>query len=144
MSYDRLGYTLAQGEVLDSALVNPGNSFTFTLTDPVLLEHLVCLFTSSGTAGNRTVALEILDAANAVLATMAGDVTQAASLTRSYVFGKGLPADAAFVGATLQRPTHLYRLNAGWKIRVRDVANIAAATDQLRVIATVRRAPSNF
>ena len=142
MSYDRLMHQIAQGETLDSGAIAT-NTWTLVLTDAVLLEHLVARYTSQATVGNRTVVLEILDANNAVLAAMAGDVTQAASLTRSYVFGRGLPADAAFVGTTLQRPTHLYRLEAGWKIRVRDSANIAAG-DSLRVLATARRIRSTI
>lgn len=141
MSYDRFAFLRDSCESLD--LTEADNSLTSVLTDALLLEHLVATYVSTATVGNRTVALSILDAADVVLAQMAGDVNQAASLTRRYIFGRGLPADAAFVGTNLQRPLHLYRLEAGWKIRVSDLAGIAAA-DSMRVIATVRRLRTTF
>lgn len=141
MSYERFLFELARCETIDESA--SANSHTYVCPAPMLLEHLVCEYVSSATAGNRTVAFRITDAADAVLAEMAGDVAQAASLTRRYVFGRGLPADAAFVNGVLQRPTHLYRLEQGWKLVTVDAAGIDAADTQ-RVIATVRRVPTSI
>lgn len=92
------------------------------------------VFTSTATAGNRQIGVELRTAVagNPLLGAVAG-ATQAASLTRTYSFAPGLTNLTAFVNGTLGTP--LPRLVAGplQRIRVYDTAAVDAAADDMTV-----------
>jgi len=134
--YDGLLYRAFGGETIDVSAA--ANSLVHVLTEPVLLEHAAVTYVSVGAAvSTRFVELDVLDASNNVLAPHAGDLAQLGDLTRYYAFGRGLPSDAAFVNGTLRRPLLLYRLEAGWKLRVQDNDD-TTENDTIRLVASVR------
>ena len=136
MPYLGLLHELAMCDVLD--VTASDNTLTHVLTDPVLVEHLVAVYASVGEAiSGRAVVIEFLDASNAVLVSHFGDLAQLGDLTRWYAIGRGLPSEGAFVAAVGQRPALLYRLEAGWKIRIRD-GNGVTSNDTIRLLGTVR------
>jgi len=105
-----------------------GNSkvYTFTGHSGVLLWGYVDN-TSTATVGNRQITLELLDGSNVVMGQWPAGAVQAASLTRQYTFSPGAQYMAAFVGThiTTPLPANLV-VPAGYKIRLRDSAGIAA------------------
>jgi hypothetical protein len=93
-------------------------------------------FTSDATVGNRQLVLQVYDAANDLIATLArASVVQAATLTRYYLFA---PAVADLLGfrdtdyLTTPIPTTTF-LEAGQYLRIYDNKAIAAATDHMIV-----------
>lgn len=90
--------------------------------------------TTTATVGNREMAVEIQDAAADVLAQIRAGALQAASLTRQYLFGQGLPDLTAFRSTDfLMTPLPPIILPAGYQIRVYDRAAIDAAADDMVV-----------
>lgn len=135
MSYERLGYLLDAGETVDASA--SANTLTSTLTRASYVDHVLVQYTSTSTVGNRTVAIEILDGADAVVATHFVDLIQIASLFRTYIVGYNAPSEAAFVSGQAQRPIQIYRIPAGWKIRARDTAGIDSS-DSIRMVISLR------
>lgn len=114
-------------EVLDDAA---GNSKVFTFPAGTTAEVMYAWVdnTSIATVGNRQLALEILDASNNLRFVAPAGALQAASLQRFFAFGPNLPALAAFIATsylTIPIP-HMLRVAPGFKVRIRDMANIAA------------------
>ena len=89
---------------------------------------------TDATVGNRQLDILITDASDNLHLKFAAGAVQAASLTRDYVFGPGLPNDTAFAAGAMARaiPQDLV-VPGGFKIRVYDSAAIAAAADDLTV-----------
>jgi len=89
---------------------------------------------STGSAGNRQMALEVLDdSAKLVYRSLAG-ATQAASLTREYHFGPNAVRESAFVNGQIMVPTPPdLILIPGWTLRIYDTAAIDAAADDMTV-----------
>ena len=92
---------------------------------------------STATAGNRQIAIEIDDGTNVFAVSFIGTV-QAASLTRFYMFARGLGRLTATDGPTAYTMLwcalpQLPWLPAGYRIRVYDVAAIDAAADDMDV-----------
>lgn len=90
-------------------------------------------FTSTGTAGNRQVAIVITDGTNTILTINAGAV-QAASLTRNYYFYDTAPNETSFTGTAIRNPLPFNMvLLSGWTIQVLDSATVDAAADDMTV-----------
>ncbi len=85
--------------------------------------------------GSRQMALELQDASNNVLMTIAAGAVQTDTLTRKYLWGNDLPDLAAFRDTdSLMTPMpSKIILPAGFFVRVFDRAAIAATTDDLVV-----------
>jgi hypothetical protein len=95
---------------------------------------------TTGEAGNRQMAVEFRNGSADVLVPVIASVVQAASLTRYYTFGVGLPNDAAFRGPDTDRlATGIppLTLAASWDIRVYDMAAIDADADDMSVWVTI-------
>lgn len=81
-----------------------GASASYVFKGAVKLRWLLCKVVSSATVGNRQIELRIKDAAGTVLYSIAVGATQAASLTRDYLFLPGATREAAFVGIGITTP----------------------------------------
>lgn len=98
---------------------------------------------STGTAGNRQLAVQVQDSASVVVAEWVARAVQAASLTRLYNFAPGLENDAAFVGTgsnelSIAIPPR-YELAPGWVVRIYDQGVVDAAADDMVVRMVVRK-----
>lgn len=96
-------------------------------------------FVSSGTAGNRQVAVEIQDGESDVVARVKAGITQAGSLTRTYLFAPGVVDLGSFRDtADLMTPIPpTWILPAGYRIRIYDSAAVDAAADDMVVQALI-------
>lgn len=111
-----------------------------TFTVPTAKEYQILWiwveYTSTATAGNRQLCIEIQDAAGDVIAQAARVGTvQTASLTRNYLFAPAAADLLAFRDTdyiTTPLPPTLF-LSAGQKVRVYDKAAVAAAADDMVV-----------
>ena|SRR5688572_28054666 len=97
------------------------------------VHSILLTYVASATVGNRQVALQLLNAADAVIDEYRPSVVQAADATYVYKFG-GVPQDLAardsnYVGVTMP----VLFLTAGQKLRIYDNKAIAAATDDLTI-----------
>lgn len=124
----------------DIVVVSGTGTNTVSLTVPAgesWLVHSVGgdLDTDTG-VGNRVLVVESLSAADAVLQRTASDVNIAVNLTVFYQFGTSV-RDAALVNDAFVAPMAPFVLNAGEKLRVRDIADIDSTNDTLNVRASV-------
>ena len=121
---------------LTANIVAPGSNKLFTVpaaTEWQLLSVLVD-YTSTAAAGNRQLAVQVLDASDNVLLDVRAGAVQAASLTRRYVFSVGAPDDFGFRDTNLLMVfLPLAILPAGYQVRVWDNKAIAAAADTMVV-----------
>lgn len=109
-----------------------------TWTVPVGVEWQITQFyadfVSSATVGNRQLALRILNAADLACSRLPTGTTQAASLTRRYSWGIGLPDLTAFRDTDkLETPLPPLILPAGFKIKIIDTSAIDTSGDTLTV-----------
>ena len=82
-------------------------------------------YTSSATAGNREVALEVLDESDNVVLSCNSAATQAASLVNHHEFFPGTYREPAFALNAIQTPIPKdLVIPANHKLRVRDTAGI--------------------
>lgn len=92
--------------------------------------------TTTATVGNRQLVVQVLDAAGDLIATLArAGATQAASLTRYYLFAPGVADMLAFRDTdylTTPIPVTSF-LDGGQVLRVYDKAAIAPAADDMIV-----------
>ncbi len=102
-----------------------------------ILQSVVVTLVTTAEVGNRQLRLQLRDASNVVIATLEAGVVQAASLTRHYVFGDGLPKETAFVIDTVFHPMPQILLPATWDMSITDSAAIDLPLDQARVITTI-------
>lgn len=96
--------------------------------------------TTTATAGNRQICIEITDGTNVILKVMAG-IVQAANLARYYNFYGGAPNLTAFINTshlTNPIPDGLMLL-PGYTVRIYDNAAIAAAADDMIVRMMVNK-----
>jgi hypothetical protein len=122
----------------DEALNDSDKSLTVPAGNAWEVQSIWVELTSTATAGNRQIAVRIEDDASDIVAEIAAGIVQAASLTRNYLFGPGLPDLTAFrAGDLLMTPIPPLLLPAGYSIRVLDTAAIAAAADDMVVQAMV-------
>jgi len=111
-----------------------------TFTVPAAKEYQILWiwveFTSTATAGNRQLVIELQDAAGDVIAQAArAGVIQAASLSRNYLFAPAVADMVTFRDTdytTCPIPPTVF-LGAGQKIRIYDKAAVAAAADDMIV-----------
>ena len=90
--------------------------------------------TSTASAGNRQMTIEIQDSGSDVVMAVAAGAVQAQSLTRNYMFAPHMPDLTSFrAGDLLMTPMPPLLLSAGFIIRVYDSAAIAAAADDMIV-----------
>jgi hypothetical protein len=96
--------------------------------------------TTTATAGNRQLCIEITDGTNVILKIIVG-IVQAASLARYYNFYKNAVDLTAFRDTshlTTPLPADIVLL-PGYKVRIYDNAAIAAAADDMIVRMMVRK-----
>lgn len=93
---------------------------------------------ASATVGNRRLAVEIQDPADAVLARISAGAVQVASATTGYTFAPGVADQAATVNGHLQTGIPALQLPAGCGVRVLDAAAVDAAADDMTVRLLVR------
>lgn len=98
------------------------------------IEWLYVTLITTATVGNRQLQIEILKADNTVLAAIPVGIVQAASLTRNYLLAEHLPDLTAFRNtAYLMTPMPKFTLSAGMKVKIYDIAAIAAAADDMNI-----------
>lgn len=97
----------------------------------VLIDYVQAVVVSSGTVGNRQLALEVFDGTNVVFRSTMGP-PQAASLTRRYTWIAGVVRDTTFAGGSDEAVAPLpvaLRLYPGQTLRIVDRTNVDAAGD---------------
>lgn len=108
------------------------NTFTVPATTEYQILSIHVSLATSGDAGNRQLAIQMTDASDVVIGRLRAGIVQAASLTRLYQWGPGLPQETAFrdTDYIAQAMMPIF-LSAGQKLRVYDKAAIAAAADDM-------------
>lgn len=110
------------------------NAKTYTVPagEEWIVQSIYVSYTSDATAGNRQLAVQVLDASDNVLADFRAAAVQAASLTRVYMFGAFHDTDfrdTDYLGVGMPPLV----LSAGQKLKIFDKANngngISAADD---------------
>jgi len=115
----------------DTALNDSDKTFTVPAGKLWRLQILQAKFITDATVGNRQMQIVITDGTNTLWFKNFGAV-QAASLTRYYYAAWDLPDDVAFdAGGNIRVEMFNWILPAGYTVRLRDSAGIAAATDDL-------------
>ena len=94
---------------------------------------VTAVFTSSATVGNRTLALEVLDAAPVVVGRHVSGAVIAASVTRYVNWGPGTH-DTAFDVDSLAAKMPEVVLEPGWAIRLVDTADVDDTLDAARLL----------
>lgn len=132
---------IAVADVVPSLLVSDAtaNDSDKTFTVPAAKQWEIMFVTArlvtTATVGNRLLRMEIGDGTNLFWFKNWGAV-QAASVTRDYYAGAGLPDDSAFDAGGRIRMLHEPRgivLPAGWTVRILDSAAVDAAADDMTV-----------
>lgn len=129
---------------LDSTADDSDKTFTVPAGYEWIIKTIHVTYLSTGTAGNRQIAIRYLDdAANIIYMQRAGAV-QAAGLTRYYQFAPFVSdltsfRDTDYLSTPI--PNDLV-LPAGYQVRVYDKAAIAAAADDMTVAMVVLSRPT--
>jgi hypothetical protein len=118
----------------DTTADDSDKTFTVPTGKTWRLDWLHVLYVSTATVGNRQLEVKITDASDVLRIDFHAGTTQAASLTRHYVFQPGIFRETAFVDNEIQIaiPMNMI-LPAGWKIRIYDSAAVDAAADDMTV-----------
>ena len=135
----------SRGELMDGRVAELQSEETLndsdkTFTVPAGAEwELMTIYvelTSTGTAGNRQMAIQFLDSADDVIGQVRAGAVQAASLTRYYMFGVGLVDLTGFRDTDfLMTPLPEIVLPAGFKVKVfDDVEQVGEAEHERFVI----------
>ncbi|MFA5053400.1 MAG: hypothetical protein WC565_05040 [Parcubacteria group bacterium] len=107
-------------------------TFTVTASQEWQLQSIWVELVTTADVGNRQISVVITDAADDVLARIDAGTTQAASLTRNYLFAVGVSDLLGFRNTLyLMTPLVPWVLPAGYKIRVYDSAAVQAAADDM-------------
>jgi hypothetical protein len=118
-------------------------SATGSITVPAGTEiqplHVLVIWTSDATVGNRRLILEALDGGN-VIAEAIAQVEQAASLVWRYSFALGVASDFAATVLRVNVTMPAWVLSAGQTLRVRDVNAIAAGDSVAMTAVAVSKA----
>jgi hypothetical protein len=103
------------------------------------LNSLLVTLVTDATVGNRQIVVEARDAAGTVLGRISAGTTQAASLTRNYMFIQGTFRETAFINTDIQVPIpqDSYLLPGG-NLHVYDSAAISAAGDDMTVSYSIK------
>lgn len=121
------------------------NSKTFTLPTSTgfRLLWLHVDFVSSATVGNRRVTLELLDENDAEILHLPAGAVQAASNSYHYTFGGGDYRETTVIGdGLLVSVPREFIIFPGWKLRVRDLADVDGAADDMEVYAMLQVEPN--
>lgn len=133
---------MANSPILLQDLTTGNSSKTFTVPSSFIYDILYCniAYTSSGTVGNRQIAIQILDTSNNIVFTVNAGLTQAANLTYNYNFAEGLNKETSLVTGTVNVPMpEEFVALTGYTVKVFDTAAIAPTTDNLLVNMMVRQ-----
>lgn len=126
--------------VFDNAANDSNKTFTVPNGEVWKLNFAHITLATSADVGNRQMEMLIADEDGNTMISLAAGAVQAASQTRDYHFMQGTFRETAFVANELQTPFgHDVYLPAGWSIRFRDSAAIAAAADDMTVALQVQQ-----
>lgn len=118
----------------DETVDDSDKTFTVPVSTTWRLQSIWIELTTTATAGNRQLCIEIQDDSSDVIAQIRVGAVQAASLTRYYLLAPNVTELTSFRDtdylSTLLPPLVL---PAGYKIRVYDKAAVAAAADDMVV-----------
>jgi hypothetical protein len=94
--------------------------------------HIILV--STATVGNRQIKVSVYDDSNVLRMDLHAVTTQAASLTRHYVYLPGVYRETSFINDEIQVavPQNIILL-PGWYIRVADSTAVDAAADDMTV-----------
>lgn len=129
---------LAEGVSAEQQSWTAPNDSDVTFTVGAGLEwHVLSIYVAlvtTATVGNRQLEIRYLDSSDNIIHVVSAGATQAASLTRQYSAGQGMPAGTTFVNGniSLPLPANLV-LPPGYKVRVFDAAAIDPAADDMVV-----------
>jgi len=118
----------------DTGADDSDKSFTVPVSTEWIVKWIWVELTTTGTAGNRQLTIEIQDDAADVIAVLKAGATQAASLTRNYLFAPNVTELTAFRDTSyLSTIMPEWWLPAGYVVRVYDSAAVDAAADDMIV-----------
>ena len=100
----------------------------------VMVDSIFVEFTTSSTAGNRVLCVEVLDG-DTVVGRVVSGVVQGASQSYQYEFSPSCPDLTAPRSGLVMTPLPVWRLRWGQSLRIRDLANIDGTRDSMRVYA---------
>jgi hypothetical protein len=121
----------------DAVVDDSDKTFTVPAGEDWEILSIFVELVSTATAGNRIMQLIITHGAAATIALIRTAVTQAASLTRRYMYHRGLSRETAFVNDALILPMpDPLILPPASTVRLFDEAAIAAAADDMTVRIT--------
>lgn len=116
----------------DATANDSDKEFTVTASQVWEIKSIWVAFTSTATVGNRQIVVEFKNDSDVVFAQARAGATQAASLTRYYLFAPGVADMTSFRDTDfLTTPIPEYSFSAGYDIRVYDKAAIDAAADDM-------------
>lgn len=121
-------------QILEETEDDSDKSFVVPAGKRWLIHYGQVTLISTASAGDRQMAMEIIDdAANVVFRSLAGAI-QAESLTREYHFAPNPVREAAFVNGQIMVPIPpVFILLPEWTLRIYDIADIDAAADDMTV-----------
>jgi hypothetical protein len=108
------------------------NTFTVPATTEYQVLSIYVSLASTATVGNRQMSVLMTDTSDVTIGELRAGATQAASLTRIYQWGPGLPQDTAFRDTSyISQAMMPIWLGAGDKLRIYDKAAVDAAADDM-------------
>lgn len=108
---------------------------TIAITSLTCIESIFISYTSDATSGSRQIVIEFLTGGSAIIAQSRSGITQAANLTRYYMFHAGASSSSSFVDtdyALVNMPSVL--LESGESIRIYDNNAVSASGDDMIVM----------
>ena len=121
------------GSKFDNASNDSNKSWTVPGNEQWKINHAHVILATTATGGNRLITCNITDADGNSFDIQAG-TTQAASLTRHYLFLQGFFRETTFVNNELQVPLpYDLWLPPGWSIQFYDATAVDAAADDMTV-----------
>ena len=128
------------GEILYLSDTSSTNTWTSAvLRDDYHLHWFHLIYTSNGTAGNRQIRAELLDQDGNVVYDISSGATQPASQAYHYNYLPGIFRETSFVNGEIQVPFPMFFVaKAGYRLRIRDVNNVAAG-DSMAISYSVER-----
>lgn len=120
--------------LIDETADDSDKSFVVPADTERLIYSVRVALTTTATAGNRQIVIEVQDDAGKVVSRALAGSTQAASLAKEYLFAIG--ADTQTVGDYLSNALPVLKLGAGWTLRVYDSGAVDAAADDMSVFVS--------
>jgi len=134
----RINHDWTPGLSSDTAADDSDKKLTVPASTEWRVKSIWVELTTTATAGDRQIMVEIQDASDDVVAQVRAGIVQAASLTRYYLFAPTVTELAAFRDTDyLSTIMPEWVLPAGYDIRIYDKAAIAAAADDMIVHALI-------